>query len=79
VQRWFVVPDLSLWETAKPDLEALAEYHSPREVIRGYTEGRFQAVRVAGDSHNDLEAIREAGLGIAMGNAVDELAHKMQG
>lgn len=30
-------------------------------------------IAMIGDSHNDLEAIREAGLGIAMGNAVDEI------
>ena len=95
VRLWFVVPDLSLWETVKPDLEALqnidlAEYYSPREVITGvirkgvsklsglrwlaqYYGITLSEIAMIGDSHNDLEAIREAGLGIAMGNAVDEI------
>lgn len=95
VRLWFVVPDLSLWETVKPDLEALpeidlAEYLSPREVITGvikkgvskasglrwlaeYYGLSIDEVAMIGDSHNDLEAIRDAGLGIAMGNAVDEI------
>lgn len=30
-------------------------------------------IAMIGDSHNDLEAIRDAGLGIAMGNGVDEI------
>ncbi|WP_299429075.1 HAD-IIB family hydrolase [uncultured Meiothermus sp.] len=95
VRLWFVVPDLSLWETVKPDLEALpeidlAEYLSPREVITGvikkgiskssglsWLAGHYgvslEEIAMIGDSHNDLEAIRDAGLGIAMGNAVDEI------
>lgn len=95
VRLWFVVPDLSLWETVKPDLEALpeidlAEYLSPREVITGVIKKgvskasglrwlaehyglSLEEVAMIGDSHNDLEAIRDAGLGIAMGNAVEEI------
>lgn len=95
VRLWFVVPDLSLWETVKPDLEALAEidlaeYLSPREAIVGvikkgvnklsglrwladYYGLSLEKVAMIGDSHNDLEAIRDAGLGIAMGNAVEEI------
>ncbi|GIW24250.1 HAD hydrolase family protein [Meiothermus sp.] len=33
----------------------------------------LEEMAMIGDSHNDLEAIREAGLGIAMGNAVEEI------
>ncbi|MCS7069065.1 MAG: Cof-type HAD-IIB family hydrolase [Meiothermus ruber] len=95
VRLWFVVPDLSLWETVKPDLAALseidlAEYLSPREVVTGvirkgvskasglrwlaeYYAISMDEIAMIGDSHNDLEAIRDAGLGIAMGNAVDEI------
>jgi Cof subfamily protein (haloacid dehalogenase superfamily) len=95
VRLWFVVPDLSLWETVKPELEALpgidlAEYFSPREVITGVIKHgvsklsglswlaahhgfSLEQIAMIGDSHNDLEAIRHAGLGIAMGNAVDEI------
>ncbi len=95
VRLWFVVPDLSLWETVKPDLETLpeidlAEYLSPREVITGvikkgvskasglrwlagYYGFSLEEIAMIGDSHNDLEALQEAGLGIAMGNAVDEI------
>lgn len=92
---WFVVNDLSLWETVRPELASLpeidlAEYKSPREVITGvirkgitkasglrwlaeYYGISLDEIAMIGDSHNDLEAIREAGLGIAMGNAVDEI------
>jgi Cof subfamily protein (haloacid dehalogenase superfamily) len=95
VRLWFVVPDLSLWETVKPDLETLpeidlAEYLSPREAITGVIKKgiskssglqwladhyglSLEEIAMIGDSHNDLEAIRDAGLGIAMGNAVDEI------
>lgn len=95
VRLWFVVPDLSLWETVKPDLATLpeidlAEYISPREVITGVIKKGVskssglswlarhygfapEEIAMIGDSHNDLEAIRDAGLGIAMGNAVDEI------
>lgn len=95
VRLWFVVPDLSLWETVKPDLATLpeidlAEYISPREVITGvikkgvskssglsWLAGHYgfslEEIAMIGDSHNDLEAIRDAGLGIAMGNAVDKI------
>ncbi|WP_337868855.1 HAD family hydrolase [Meiothermus sp.] len=95
VRLWFVVPDLSLWETVKPDLATLpeidlAEYISPREVITGvikkgvskssglrWLAGHYgfalEEIAMIGDSHNDLEAIRDAGLGVAMGNAVDEI------
>lgn len=44
-------------------LRWLAEYY-------GISLGEIAMI---GDSHNDLEAIRKAGLGIAMGNAVDEI------
>jgi Cof subfamily protein (haloacid dehalogenase superfamily) len=95
VRLWFVVSDLSLWETVRPELSSmpeidLAEYKSPREVITGvirksvtkatglhwlaeYYGISLGEIAMVGDSHNDLEAIREAGLGIAMGNAVDEI------
>ncbi len=95
VRLWFVVPDLGLWETVRPELEALpeidlAEYLSPREVITGIIKKgvsklsglewlaahygvSLAEVAMIGDSYNDLEAIRGAGLGIAMGNAVEEI------
>ncbi len=95
VRLWFVVSDLGLWESIKPELVALpfidlAEYISPREVIAGvirkgiskatglrwlaqYYGLSLSEIAMIGDSHNDLEAIREAGLGIAMGNAVDDI------
>lgn len=92
---WFVVSDLSLWETARPDILAvpnidIAEYISPREVVTGVIKKgvskstglqwlarhygiALEEIAMIGDSHNDLEAIRDAGMGIAMGNALDEI------
>lgn len=93
VRMWFVVPDYSLWESARPEIAALAdldlaEYLSPREVITGVikkgiskaTGLRWLAehygigvdeIAMIGDSDNDVLAIRDAGLGVAMGNAIE--------
>jgi Cof subfamily protein (haloacid dehalogenase superfamily) len=95
VRLWFVVSDIGLWESVKPQLEKLpeidlAEYISPREVVTGVVKKGISKssglswlanhygvsvseIAMIGDSHNDLEAIRDAGLGIAMGNGVDEI------
>jgi len=93
VRLWYVVPDLSLWESVKPEVAALpdldlAEYLSPREVITGVIKkGVSKAsglhwladyygitvgeIAMIGDSDNDVLAIRDAGLGVAMGNAIE--------
>ncbi|RDI94932.1 HAD family phosphatase [Meiothermus sp. QL-1] len=95
VRLWFVVSDLGLWKTVRPELTALeeidlAEYVSPREVIAGaiqkgvskatglrwlanYYGLGMDEIAMVGDSHNDLEALRVAGLAIAMGNAAEEV------
>lgn len=93
VRLWYVVPDLGLWESVRPEIAALpdldlAEYLSPREVITGVikkgiskaTSLRWLAdyygmdlsqIAMIGDSDNDVTALRDAGLGIAMGNAIE--------
>ncbi|MCL6527796.1 MAG: Cof-type HAD-IIB family hydrolase [Thermaceae bacterium] len=93
VRLWYVVPDLGLWESVRPELTALpgldlAEYFSPREIIAGvirqgiskatglrwlaaYYGLHLSEIAMIGDSDNDVSAIRDAGLGIAMGNAIE--------
>lgn len=95
VRLWFVVSDVGLWESVRPQFDPipdidLAEYISPREVVTGVIRKgvskssglswlanhygiKVSEIAMIGDSHNDLEAIRDAGLGIAMGNGIDEI------